>query len=348
MIRRLLVIRFSALGDVAMTVPVVYGIARSNPDTEIFVLSRGFCEPLFSRLPSNVRFIGADLKNRHAGIRGLGQLYRELLPYGFDAVADLHDVLRSKYLRYRFMLHGVKTMHIDKGRRDKQALVKKGYAASRPLKPTFSRYADVFLKSGLEYNEGFVSLYGKGPAVLEGRLLEVAGQKAEGGRWLGIAPFAAHEGKQLPIASLREVIGILLKKYGDNLKIFYFGSGAEECRIIGEMEKEFPGTVSVAGKFKLAEELALMSNLDVMVSMDSANMHLASLVNVPVVSVWGATHHYAGFLGWRQSKENIVESGLECRPCSIYGNRPCSRDVPYECMKTLTGSLVDKILLSLK
>lgn len=75
----------------------------------------------------------------------------------------------------------------------------------------------------------------------------------------------------------------------------------------------------------LREELILMSNLDVMVSMDSANMHLASLTGTPVVSVWGATHPYAGFLGCNQKEENAVQVSMPCRPCSIFGNKPCQR-----------------------
>ena len=73
------------------------------------------------------------------------------------------------------------------------------------------------------------------------------------------------------------------------------------------------------------QELILMSHLDVMLSMDSANIHLASLTATPVVSVWGATHPYAGFVGWNQPQENIIQADLDCRPCSIYGKRPCRR-----------------------
>jgi len=46
---------------------------------------------------------------------------------------------------------------------------------------------------------------------------------------------------------------------------------------------------------------------------------------VPVVSVWGATHPYAGFLGWRQSPDRCISIDLPCRPCSVFGNKPCLR-----------------------
>ena len=73
----------------------------------------------------------------------------------------------------------------------------------------------------------------------------------------------------------------------------------------------------------MAAELRFMTSLDAMLSMDSGNMHLASLAGVRVVSIWGATHPLGGFLGWGQREEDVVQLPLSCRPCSTYGNRPC-------------------------
>jgi ADP-heptose:LPS heptosyltransferase len=86
-----------------------------------------------------------------------------------------------------------------------------------------------------------------------------------------------------------------------------------------------------------------MSHLDVMLSMDSANMHLASLTATPVVSVWGATHPYAGFMGWNQDPENVIQVSLECRPCSIYGQKPCMRG-DYACLNNIAPeTIVERI-----
>ena len=95
----------------------------------------------------------------------------------------------------------------------------------------------------------------------------------------------------------------------------------------------------------LAAELELMRGLDVMLSMDSANMHLASLVGTRVVSVWGATHPYAGFLGWGQRAEDCVQKDLPCRPCSIYGSKPC-RYGDYRCLNSITPEEIVKAVTS--
>ena len=86
-----------------------------------------------------------------------------------------------------------------------------------------------------------------------------------------------------------------------------------------------------------------MSHLEVMLSMDSANMHLASLTGIPVVSVWGATHPLAGFMGWNQSKDNAIQVDLDCRPCSIFGQKPCKRG-DYACLNQIKPeTIVEKI-----
>jgi ADP-heptose:LPS heptosyltransferase len=91
-----------------------------------------------------------------------------------------------------------------------------------------------------------------------------------------------------------------------------------------------------------------MSHLDLMLSMDSANMHLASLTGVPVISIWGATHPYAGFMGYGQNPDNAIQTSLPCRPCSIYGNKPCmSKD--YACLNDIRPETVlEKIQLTIQ
>jgi ADP-heptose:LPS heptosyltransferase len=84
-----------------------------------------------------------------------------------------------------------------------------------------------------------------------------------------------------------------------------------------------------------------MSYVDVMLTMDSGNMHLASLVETPNVSIWGATHPYAGFYGFGQNPDNAVQIELSCRPCSVYGNKPCFRK-DYACMNGISPQKIVK------
>ena len=337
----ILIIRFSAIGDVAMTVPVVDSLARQHPENHYTMLSQSFLQPLFMHCPENVRFVGVDLYNDYKGIPGMYRLYRELLKYNFDAVADLHDVLRTKLLRIFFRCSGLKVKHIDKGRKDKRQLTRKNNKIFRQLKPTIERYADVFRVLGYNltpqpplYRRGGVEL---ADVSVINFLASLSCGERKGVRWIGIAPFAKHEGKIFPLDRMEQVVAHFANR--DDVMIFLFGGGNTEKNILDGWSAKYPRTVSVVGKLDLSAELVLMSYLDVMLSMDSANMHLASLTATPVVSVWGATHPYAGFYGYNQSLDNAVQVDLFCRPCSVYGNKPCYRK-NTECLTKITPQMV--------
>lgn len=333
--KRLLIIRFSAIGDVAMTIPVIYACAVDNPQLQLTVLSREFLKPLFSRMPSNVEFKGVDLKKNYQGIAGLNRLYNELKEEKFDAVADFHDVLRSKYLRWRFKLSGTPVAHIRKGRDGKHKLVRAKHKVKEPQKSSFQRYAEVLEQLGIQSSSHFVSLFPEGKGDIS-PLRDITGEKGDS-KWVGIAPFAAHKGKIYPFEQLKKVLGLLCRE--PNIQIFLFGAGSKEQALLEQWENEFPHVTSLAGKLKMDTELIVMSHLNVMLSMDSANMHLASLVNTPVVSIWGATHPYAGFMGWNQKEEDAIQIDLACRPCSVYGNKPCMRK-DYACLNEITPEQV--------
>lgn len=334
----ILVIRFSALGDVAMAVPVVYSLARQYPHVRITVLSRPSAQVLFQDLAPNVGFMGADLKGEYRGVKGLNALYRRLAAKHFTAIADLHNVLRSDYLRMRFNIDCYKVAHINKNRVGKYYLTAKNNKRLEPLQSSFQNYSDVFARLGYPIKMEFTSLFPPEGGNL--RLLsDAVGEKKTFQQWIGIAPFAAHKGKVYPPELMEQVIDIIVRRH-PSCRIFLFGGGKEEMEIMDSYAGKFHNCINASAALGgLGNELILMSHLNVMVSMDSANMHLASLVACPVVSVWGATHPYAGFTGWNQSNDNIVQTDLECRPCSIYGNKPCMRG-DYACLKSITPETI--------
>ena len=339
--QHILVIRFSALGDVAMTVPIVWAVAQKYPDVRITVLSRSFARPFFENLAPNVNFMEADLKGEYHGVKGLNKLYRRLAAKQFTHVADLHSVLRSNYLRLRFNLGHFKVAHIDKHRKMRHALVNKNMKkkVKQQLPTSFENYTEVFAKLGFPIDDNqFTSIFPPEDGDLT-LLPELFREKKEEQPWIGIAPFAAHQGKIYPKEQMREVIRQLVKDYPD-ARIMLFGRGKDEDATFPQWIEEMPQCTIVSQHISaMQQELILMSHLDVMVSMDSANMHLASLVNTPVVSVWGATHPMAGFLGWHQKKENAIQLDMECRPCSIYGQKPCIHG-DFRCMTGIKPEMI--------
>ena len=330
----ILVIRFSALGDVAMVVPVVWALANQYPDIRITVLSKGFARTLFEDLAPNVNFMEADLNTEYHGVRGLNALYRRLVAKQFTKVADLHNVLRSDYLRMRFNLGRYRVEHIDKHRRQRKKLISYKNKIKQQLPTSFENYAEVFERLGYPVDiSKFRSIFPEEGGNLN-MLPAVFGPKKSFEQWIGIAPFAAHEGKVYPPRLMEQVIFQLLQKYPKS-RLFLFGKGEQENKYFQLWCAQYHQCVNVSRHCEtMYQDLILMSHLDVMLSMDSANMHLASLTNTPVVSVWGATHPMAGFLGYNQNKDNVIQLDLEGRPCSIFGNKPCQRG-DFACLQNI-------------
>jgi ADP-heptose:LPS heptosyltransferase len=331
--KKILIIRFSALGDIAMTVPVVYDLAVQHPDLEITMLSREMAKPLFERMPSNVHFLAADLKGRHKGLFGPCRLWRDAHLNDFDYIADFHDVLRTWWLCAEGCLHCKKVAKIDKGRKGKKALRRQKNKVLVQQATSFERYAKVLEQLGFPIKPQFVKLdYSS--------FCET--QKADHETWIGIAPFAKHPAKVYPLEKMEQVIKALSER--ENTTVFLFGGGEEEKRQIAELCAKYPHVKAAQSQQGLKGELALMGQLDIMLSMDSANMHLASLVGTRVVSIWGGTHPYAGFLGWYQNPSDCIQLDLPCRPCSVYGNKTCLRG-DYACMNGITPSQITEKLV---
>jgi ADP-heptose:LPS heptosyltransferase len=329
----ILVIRLSAMGDVAMAVPVLRVLAQTYPELKITVLSRPFFKPFFEDIP-NLDFLEADVYGEHKRF-GLIKLANEAKDLGIDAVADLHNVIRSKIITKYLKFKGIDTATIDKGRAEKKALIAaKGEAISQ-LKTTHQRYADVFEKLGFPLNLGkHIAPPKKRLSPKLNGLLGVESKKL-----IGIAPFAAHQSKMYPLSLMAEVIRELDRT--NKYRIFLFGGGKKEIKLLKEMEIPFANVTNVAGKLSFEEELALISNLDLMLSMDSGNGHLAAMYGVPVITLWGVTHPFAGFVPFNQPDNNQLLSDRKeypLIPTSIYGNKfPKGYD---DAMKTISPETV--------
>ncbi|MDR3133191.1 MAG: glycosyltransferase family 9 protein [Prevotellaceae bacterium] len=320
-LKHILVIRFSAIGDVAMAAPVVRQFAEQFPAIRFTMVSQPFLRPLFEGLP-NLQFIGANVYVSYRGLRGLWRLFKVLRNQQPDVIADIHNVLRSVILRILFAGCGKRVYFIKKGLRAKKALTRRRRKKLRPLKTTVERYSDVLEKCvGAKLPPGMPY---RPPAFKNspGGIPEQA---------IGIAPFAKHRGKIYPLEQMEQVVAHFALARGTT--VFLFGS-ASDSSILEQWEYRYFNVRTVAGRFSLYDELALMQQLSVMITMDSANMHLASFVGTPVVSVWGATHPYAGFYGWRQSPDNAIGAALPCRPCAVFGNKPC-RWGNYLCLRSI-------------
>lgn len=331
---KIIVLRFSAMGDVAMVASVLKEFSEQNPSVEIVMVSREAFKPFFDGI-KNLTFHAIQPKTIHKGISGLYKLFQELNIYKPNAIADLHDNLRSRALSTFFRLSGLKLKRIDKGRAEKKALTRSDNKIFKPLRQTVERYADVFRE--LDFDVKLSHKLEKAPQEITEKATNLFQNKKQK---VGISPFAQHIYKVYPLEKMEKVIASLSQSGNE---LFIFGGGKTEQETAEKWAKVYPNTHNLIGNFNLTEELAIISNLDLMLSMDSSGMHMASLVGVPVVSVWGPTHPYAGFLGYGQLESDCIQIDHPARPNSIYGNKPCLCGVET-CMELINPeTIVNKI-----
>lgn len=339
-IQHIAVIRLSAMGDVAMTVPVIRAFVEQNPNVKITFVSRPFFKPFFDGIP-NVSFFAVDVKKRHKGFLGLLKLYSDLKKLNIDAVADLHNVLRSQIIRILFFLSGKKVAATDKGRAEKKALTRAENKIFQPVKSMVQRHVDTF--NTLGFNVDLSNPKFPEKAVLSKEIIEILGEK-QNFNWIGIAPFAQYESKVYPLDLMQKVIDELALNASN--KIFLFGGGNKEIELLNQFSKNKENVINLAGKIPFQQELQLISNLDVMLSMDSGNAHIAAMIGVKVVTLWGATHPFAGFAPFNQPLENCLTSNREqfpFLPTSVYGNKKV--DGYEDVMRTIS---VEKVVASIQ
>lgn len=309
--KNILVIRLSAMGDVAMTVPVLRALKEQHPELKISVLTRAFFKPFFRDL-IGVEVVIADVKGKHKGVYGLYKLARTLNKKQFYVIADLHNVLRSKILKK--FIRCKRFISIDKGRKEKKQLI--SGKLFEQLKTTHQRYADVFEALGYKIDLNKPKFPKK--IELSDKLKKFMGNTEL--KPIAIAPFAAHEGKMYPLHLMKEVIQELTKDY----HVLLFGGGTKEIEVLNEIENTNKNTVNLAGKLSLDEEMDIISNVDVMLSMDSGNAHIAAMLGVKVITIWGVTHPYAGFMPFNQPSDYALLPDREkfpLIPTSVFGNK---------------------------
>ncbi len=330
------------MGDVAMTVPVLRALVLQYPEVKITLVSRPFFQPFFEGIP-NVNFFGVDLNQRHKGFVGLLRLFFDLRKLEVDLVADLHNVLRSKIVRTLFALSGKKVAATDKGRAEKKALTSLTHKVFAPVKSMSERHVDTFKQLGFSIDVTHPKFPEK--AILTEEALKQLGVTSDISKSnaIGIAPFAQYESKVYPQDLMQQVIDALAENKNNHL--FLFGGGATEIQKLKALQNKHDNVFVVAGKVSFEAELQLISNLDVMLSMDSGNAHIAAMLGVKVITLWGATHPYAGFKPFNQPDDFCLTSDraqFPLLPTSIYGNKKV--EGYDEIMRTILPSqVIEKI-----
>ncbi|MDO4692909.1 MAG: glycosyltransferase family 9 protein [Porphyromonadaceae bacterium] len=338
---KFLIARLSAIGDVAMAIPTIYAIARTNPEHQFTVLTQPFLTTIIVEPPANLEAMAIDIKREERRLPGLLRYATRLRGEGFDGFIDLHDVLRTKVLRTIVGLGKTQVWSIRKPRGlRRRLLAPPPHKDLSPLPSMQELYLETLSRSGLRIpSEGIRPIELQSPRYWSALASYPELTKPEGLLLIGIAPFASTESKTYDLGLMEQVISRLSNS--GQCYVFLFGGRGKEADTLGHWASRYARVRSLAGQLELPDELAIMSRLGAMLSMDSANAHLAAMVGTRVISVWCSTHPYAGFMAMGHRAEDCLQdSELDCRPCSIFGKvkRCLHGDMP--CRKAVTPEYI--------
>jgi ADP-heptose:LPS heptosyltransferase len=313
--KRILILRFSALGDVLILLPLLKSIQNSSSPYHFTVASMPKLAFLFKDIP-NVDFIGVDFKEDYKGVKGLLDLFHVFYGMKFDAVLDLHDVIRTKVLKVLFKMVGTPVFTFEKGRAKKKKMIENKSKNRMALPTTFDRYFNALKTLDNEFEIIENQLFEK--IELSEKCAAFLGDFDR--KFIGIAPFSKHKSKEYSLDKIKEMVAIL--STNKSIQFLIFGCGENEKNQIESFFKDSEKVKNAISKFTFEEECALISNLDIMVSMDSANGHISALFGVPTLTIWGATHPIIGFQPYNQPQENQIIPNLDIYPnlpLSVYG-----------------------------
>ena len=346
-----LILRFSSLGDVAMTIPVLRCVSQKYPDDKFIIVTNEQFSPLFDEF-ENLEVFAVDFKKSYKGFFGLLKLFRNLLKIRPSKIVDLHSVIRTKIISVLFKLSGYQIASLDKNRRGRKLLTRKKNKIFKPLKSVQLLYQDTFNKIGFSIDLMRDHSFPRLPKLSwANTYFEFRRCDYREDFWIGIAPFAKHKNKVYPFDLMQNLVKSLSKKTfmydGDaytKFTLFLIGHGDSEVKLLDQLKGKDEYTFNIDGITPFPSrdefvdyhdrepnkndifrnELELISNLNLMISMDSANGHIAANYDVPVITLWGHTHPYAGFTTFNYDSKNqftVDREKFPMIPTSIYGNK---------------------------
>ncbi len=326
-----LVIRFSSVGDIVLSSPLLRGLRKRFSEGQIdYATKKEYGELVKTNQNLNLTY---EL-NSSGGFQELRKMKRRVMAEKYDLIVDIHNSIRSKYLR---SFPGPQVAVVDKRVLDRLLLVKVKRNTYKEVVSVADRYIACVSGLGVENDGKGLDLHIPDEILfaVSGKIAKLTLSKYE--KVIGLCPGSRHFTKRWPEDQFSKLGARLAKDEAAKILIFGAGEDAEIASGIAGYISEQCGKDCVtdfSGQFSLLETAAAMQFCDVIVTNDSGLMHIASAMHKKLVAVFGSTVREFGFFPVGTEHVIVEKNGLPCRPCSHVG-RPQCPEGHFRCMRDI-------------
>lgn len=340
-IKKVLIIRFSSIGDIILTSPLLRILRKKLPDTQIdFLIKKEYAELVkFNPNLSNVIEF-----NTAEGFKGLYKIANDIKENNYDIVLDLHNNLRSNYIK---LFSKARYYSVNKRVMKRLILIKFKVNLYSNYISVADRYLETISFLNVKNDNQGLDLYYPETALVElDKKLKYNNLK-DHNYIIGVAPAAKHNTKIWEKEKYVQLLTLISNKFDPF--IFLFGSKSEENYInsIADAIKKNVNkecVANMAGKLSLIETAALIDKCLVVITNDTGLMHMASARKRKVVAIFGSTVKEFGFFPFGTESIVIENNNLKCRPCSHIGRDKCPKH-HFKCMRDIS---VERVLEAYK
>lgn len=321
--RKILIIRFSSIGDIVLTTPVIRCVKKQLPDTELHFVTKEVFATVLSANPYLDKVISFKQDVR--------EIYETLKAENYDLIIDLHKNLRS--LRLKKTL-GVKSYSFNKLNIEKFLAVRFKMLSALPPKHIVTRYLDTAKPLGVVDDQQGLDYFLQTKDKVDVSNLFFNGKQL---KYSVLVIGGSYFTKKIPIDKLSEIIR------RSKLPIVMVG-GREDIPMSEALLKEFPSVLNTCGKFSINQSASIIQQSEWVITSDTGMMHIAAAFGKKIISVWGNTIPEFGMGPYLPRPENKVMEvkGLSCRPCSKLGYSKCPKG-HFKCMSNLDFTFVEKL-----
>ncbi|MBI4727086.1 glycosyltransferase family 9 protein, partial [candidate division TA06 bacterium] len=320
--KKYLLIRLGAIGDIVLATAAIEAIAQAEPDSQIDFICKARFAGLLKGHSKLANIYGFDETGRHKGLRGLLLFIHELSTKKYNFVIDLQNNPRSRMVT--MCLNGGKKIHWPKDTWRRRMLVW-GHGQGKTYKTVIQRYLSAVEKAGIKEPEARPKLYPMADPSI----------KLPQGEFIAIAPGAHWSTKRWTGYS-----ELVTKLKTVNYEIVIVGDNDDKDVADNIIKVSRTRGTDLCGQLDLAQLAYVLSKAKLLVTNDTGAMHIAEAAGTSALAIFGPTVKQFGFAPWRK-ESRVIETDLDCRPCSLHGSNKCPKGKGHlKCMKFITAEQV--------